>query len=72
MKLSCKKRVRSLVVSDFRSEIKVSRLAFGHYLYAEVSSLQKLPDEIHNVCEACDIVERVRVVLPLSLLSCES
>ena len=36
-------RVRSLVVSDLRSETKGSRFESGRYLYAEVRSLQQSP-----------------------------
>ena len=36
-------RVRSLVVSDLRSEIKGSRFKSGHETWAEVSSLQQSP-----------------------------
>ena len=37
---SLKKKTRSLVVRDLRSETNSSRFESGCYLYAEVSSLQ--------------------------------
>ena len=42
-------RSLSLVVSDLRSEAKVSRFEFGCYLCAEVSSLQQSPSECLSV-----------------------